>query len=607
MIRLQSFLQLLITLLLATLSTTKTPIKLVHSSISTTTIMKSTTTPPPPPINKRTNFIIFIIEDTGYGDWTFMMNNPLIKTINPNIQGKTPNLQSMANSKSTITFTNFHSPSATCSPSRAGMLTGRVSDRDCVKGPNTDATSKGFPETYQAPFPMAKDAPVITWDAQYFGYQTAIFGKWHLSNPLKLSPDQFGFQEFIVSSQNLPSWSPSCFCDVCLLAQDAKTCSRNSVGHNMCEFDIPIKTCYSPRISKQCYYGKSINYPASFQNWDCYMFEQQQQQQQLIPHKLFDTSPAEHVVDLFEQWLNTKHNLSQPFLVALTPNNVPFLGYPTATCETVLSNPSICSLLTPTEKALATDYYGTLLRMDNAIGKLRTVLKQHGISDNTLLLFTSDNGPEDFNRGGYGFVGTLRGRKREMFEGGHRVVSLMEWPQGFNSINQQQQQQSQLLLVNNRYNGLVSLLDWPVTISEIMRLEGKNKLNLDPFPLTLHREGISLLPLWKSWGVTLPVGNPNPSPAVQDRTLGICSSSYHGIPSCTSLAYYLGDYKFISITLGKKKQKKYLFNIQDDPNERVNLLYNKTSLFYRDITERIWKQAREWVFDVIDEGNRRCG
>jgi arylsulfatase A len=83
---------------------------------------------------------------------------------------------------------------------------------------------------------------------------------------------------------------------------------------------------------------------------------------------------------------------------------------------------------------LARYYYGTVTQLDQAFGRLMKALEELGIRDNTLVIFTSDNGPEhpvlaDTRRDrSWGTPGEFRGMKRFLYEGGHRVAGIMRWP-----------------------------------------------------------------------------------------------------------------------------------------------------------------------------------
>lgn len=71
-------------------------------------------------------------------------------------------------------------------------------------------------------------------------------------------------------------------------------------------------------------------------------------------------------------------------------------------------------------------YYAAISAMDLQMARLRKELRDLGIADNTMLWFCSDNGPE--HKTGPGSAGPLRGRKRDLFEGGVRVPGILEWP-----------------------------------------------------------------------------------------------------------------------------------------------------------------------------------
>jgi len=82
----------------------------------------------------------------------------------------------------------------------------------------------------------------------------------------------------------------------------------------------------------------------------------------------------------------------------------------------------------PGHEGQAQHYRGCLSAMDDQVGRLRTALRERGVADETMVWFTSDNGPEG-NNDTLGTTRGLRGRKRSLFEGGVRVPGLLEWPE----------------------------------------------------------------------------------------------------------------------------------------------------------------------------------
>ena len=79
------------------------------------------------------------------------------------------------------------------------------------------------------------------------------------------------------------------------------------------------------------------------------------------------------------------------------------------------------------------NYMGKVTTMDRELGRLLDYLEQKGLNKNTVVIFMSDQGPEDYHIGnsrnaGMGSTGVLRGRKRSIYEGGVRVPGIVRWP-----------------------------------------------------------------------------------------------------------------------------------------------------------------------------------
>ena len=132
------------------------------------------------------NVLIIYYDDLGYGDLGFTGGTAI----------KTPNIDALA--RSGVVLSNYHSPSPVCSPSRAGMLTGRLPPRAGVP----DVTFQtGNPISYsiyadgfgnRLPAEEITIADVLKAD----GYRTGMIGKWHLGDRAPSLPNRFGFDSF---------------------------------------------------------------------------------------------------------------------------------------------------------------------------------------------------------------------------------------------------------------------------------------------------------------------------------------------------------------------------------------------------------------------------
>jgi arylsulfatase A-like enzyme len=186
-------------------------------------------------------------------------------------------------------------------------------------------------------------------------------------------------------------------------------------------------------------------------------------------------------------------------------------------------------------------YADFVMETDAVVGQVLRSLEQNGVSDNTLVVFTSDNGcapyigVPDLEEQGHFPSGSLRGYKSDVWEGGHRVPFVVRWPGVVES--------------GSRYTGLVHQADLMATIAEILGL---------PLPVDAGEDSFSLLATLKGESAT-----------VRNHAVS-CSMS--GLPGLR-----LGHWKYIprggsgGWSKGGEGDSPQLYNLQEDLTESNNL------------------------------------
>lgn len=126
---------------------------------------------------------------------------------------------------------------------------------------------------------------------------------------------------------------------------------------------------------------------------------------------------ADLIVEEAITWLKTSRAADQPFYL-----NVWFHE----PHKPIATAPELIALYGGTDAQ--TEYRANVTQLDRASGRLLQALDDLKLAENTLVIFTSDNGPEGRGKTGYGQTGGLRGRKRDTYEGGIRVPGILRWP-----------------------------------------------------------------------------------------------------------------------------------------------------------------------------------
>ncbi len=278
------------------------------------------------------NVIVIFADDLGYSDLSCYGAQDI----------RTPRLDRMA--QEGMRFTDFYVCTAVCTPSRAGLLTGRYPQRYGLGVRVLFPYSKGG-----LPLEETTVAEVL----RERGYRTACIGKWHLGHSPEFMPTRQGFDEYY----GVPY---------------SNDMDGHYYKHN--DFQSPPLPVY--RGEEQIEAGPDQRFLT--RRW---------------------TEDAVRFID---------ENHQRPFFLYLA-HNMPHLP--------IHPSPGFRH----TSKG---GRYGDVIEeIDWSVGRILDALDHNGIAENTLVLFTSDNGP--WHKGS---AAPLRGKKNTTWEGGHRVPAIVRWP-----------------------------------------------------------------------------------------------------------------------------------------------------------------------------------
>jgi len=334
----------------------------------------------------RPNIVIIYTDDQGYGD---------VSALNPDAKLRTPNMDKLA--KDGLIFTDGHCSDAVCTPSRYSILTGRYSWRTSLKKDVLEA---------DGPCLIEKGRMTIASMLKENGYHTAMVGKWHLqmefvgetgegrdwSKPFTDGPIDKGFDYYfgIPASMNY---------GILTYLENDRVLDPPVLWTKK-KLDVTPRTYRMTPPYEQAKSKGSVEVAPSFND-------------ELVLETLTGKA-VEYINKVAKDAQNGK-----PFFLyfALTSPHLPHCTHPDFQGRSKCGN------------------YGDFVEeTDYRVGQVLDVLQANGLENNTLVIFSSDNGAEsnyEYQRDTYQHYSCMnfKGGKRDIYEGGHHIPFIIRWPE----------------------------------------------------------------------------------------------------------------------------------------------------------------------------------
>ncbi|HAV12658.1 MAG TPA: arylsulfatase [Opitutae bacterium] len=441
--------------------------------------------------DSRPNIIFVLCDDLGYGD---------VQCLNPE-NGKIPTPAADTLASQGMIFTDAHSGSSVCTPTRYGLMTGRYSWRTSLQR----GVVKGF-----APNLIAEDRPTVASFLKKQGYHTAIIGKWHL-NFQYVDPVSGEVLDLEDWKQGPPVGS---------MIPDGPLTRGFDYYHGFHHARHMKAVIANDRVLEQ---DAEIN---------------------MLPRL------AEKAVEYIDQ--RAQDTSEQPFFLYLP------LGSP--------HTPIVPSAEWQGKSELGS-YGDFVMQTDAALGAVIEALHRNGMTENTLLIYTSDNGCskaakiDALRNKGHLVSAQFRGSKADLWEGGHRVPFIVRWPGMVEAATLTDQ--------------LICLTDFFATVVDIIGAE---------LPAGSCEDSVSFLPSFSG------------QPVISERKSIIHHSisghfSYREDKWKLLLARGSGGWTSPKESEAKTAPEAQLYNLDADPSEAKNLYQS-----HPEIANRLLHQLESYVF-----------
>ncbi|TWU31414.1 sulfatase family protein [Novipirellula artificiosorum] len=464
----------------------------------------------------RPNVIVILADDMGIDS---------VSALNEKLGMETPAIDQLV--REGMSFTDAHSTSAVCTPTRYSVLTGRYNWRSRLK--------RGIVGKWERPLIEDRRLTLPEMFREH-EYDTACIGKWHLgwqwpkqgggatekldqidfTAPVKGGPNDHGFDSYF--GDDVPNWPPYAWRENDRVLGD---------------------------ITTQMKAGAMVGVSAgpSVAEWD------------------FRAVLAEYS-SRWSQYIRDHAGRARPFFLYAP---MPSPHTPIAPHESFRGTSKI------------SEYADFLLQTDNAVGEMLRALKETEQADNTLVIFTCDNGTSpkcnfaELDAAGVHLTANWRGWKADAYEGGHRVPFVVRWPGQIEPGSHSEE--------------IVTLADIMATCADVLRHE---------LPADAAEDSVSLLPVLQGKRVSEPLHDLVIHHSVSGHfairkgqwKLLLCRGSGGWSPPREPEAAKQG------------LPSVQLFNLHDDPKESVNLQAD-----HPDIVQQLTADLRQ----VIEEGRSTPG
>ena len=354
--------------------------------------------------SKRPNIVYILCDDLGYGD---------VKALAPETSKiPTPNIDKLVGQG--MHFTNAHSGSSVCTPTRYGLLTGRYAWRTHLQ--------KGVVEAEEGPL-IDDDRFTVGEFLQNQGYETALVGKWHLNYSYV---DSKSNEELSPINKNFTTGLP-----VGTIISDGPITRGFDYFYGFHHARAMKTVVENDRIIKEI---KTV---------------------EMLP--LLTQKAVEYINDRTKS--NTK---KEPF----------FLYVP-------LSSPH--GPIVPSKewegKSEINIFGDFVMQTDWTVGQILDALKKNGLEENTIVIFSSDNGTsrianfKELETNGHYSTAKSRGSKTDIWDGGHRVPFIVRWPNGN-------------IEARSKSDQLICLTDFMATCADVLDVD---------LPKNTSEDGVSFL------------------------------------------------------------------------------------------------------------------